>query len=445
MKRFSLMILCCVAAQLMPLLYRAVFDYHEYFIYPSLLSHTLLMVPIFVCFHLKNRFTKAFLSVWILWLFVGELKILNYYAINPYYISMDEGCLIYNLFLIFLSVGMFVHDLNHTPKPLSPAQRAAGRPLYNDLTWLQYPLLLFPLIWFVDVIRNVGYIPIFAGSDITEKMYHIDYGYVYNFGFFNCVSAVLLYDRALKSRRKGEKIVWLALTVLAILITAIDSKRLFLLLSIGSIFMYDKIMGGKFTINLKSVGLVLVAIVLYVGLQNLRIGSDSVSQFEREGLPMGVEFREYIRAVNAFKPGEIPGYDLTASTLANLVNSAVLNVAGIDKASLLTKDSALTFMTIFDPDNNLGIRTGLVSELYFAYDFYGLLAMMAFGYGVSYVAYAMLRARLKSDMVLLIVIFSLLMLTVFGQSSVTAGSLCVLFYLHILIRLARPTIRPIGV
>lgn len=442
MKTYVLLILCCLAAQVTPLVYQAVFGYTEYFIYPSLLSHTLLLIPIFILFQLKNRFTKAFLTFWILWLFIGELKILNYYAINPYYISMDEGCIIYNCFLIAMSVGMFMYDLNYTVPTIAPEQQAKGRPLYTDLTWLEYPLLLFPLIWFIDFIRNVGYIPIFSGSDVTEKMYHIDYGYVYNFGFFNCVSAVLLYDRFLRSQRTPEKVIWLTMTILAILITSIDSKRLFLLISIGSIFFYEKIMAGKFTINTRSIVMIVVAAILYVSLQNLRLGSSSASQFAREGLPMGVEFREYIRAVNEFKPGEIPGYDLTASTLANFINSAILNVAGFNKADLITKDSALTFMKLFDPDNTMGIRTGLISELYFAYDFYGLIVMLAFGYVVSYVSYAMLSARMKSNMILLIIIFSLLMLTVFGQSSVTAGSLTVLFYLHIVIRLARPTLRP---
>ncbi|QMW05268.1 hypothetical protein [Spirosoma foliorum] len=439
MKKYLLIIVCCLAAQLTPLLYRAVFNYNEYFIYPSFLSHTLLIVPIFILFHLKNRFTKTFLTFWILWLHLGELKILNYYSINPYYISMDEGCIIYNLFLIAMSIGMLLYDVNHTIPPITPEQAEKGRPLLNDLTWFEYPLLLFPLIWFIDFFRNVGYIPIFSGSDVTEKMYHINYGYVYNFGFFNCVSSLLLYDRFLKSSRKSEKIVWLSMTILAILITSIDSKRLFLLISIASIFFYEKIMAGKFTINLRSVGMVFGAAILYISLQNLRLGSSAASQFAREGLPMGVEFREYIRAVNEFKPGEIPGYDLTASTLANLINSAILNIAGINKIDLVMKDSAMTFMTLFDPDNIMGIRTGLISELYFAYDFYGLIIMLVFGYMVSYVAYAMLAAQMKSNMLLLIVIFSLLMLTAFGQSSVTAGSLCVLFYLHLVIRWARPT------
>ncbi|MVM33712.1 hypothetical protein GO755_26975 [Spirosoma sp. HMF4905] len=439
MKKYLLIIVCCLVAQLTPLVYRAVFNYNEYFIYPSLLSHTLLIVPIFILFHLKNRFTKAFLTFWMLWLYLGEFKILNYYAINPYYISMDEGCIIYNIFLIAMSVGMLIHDTNYVFPTRTEEGQEKGYLLYHDLTWFEYPLLLFPLIWFVDFIRNVGFIPIFSGSDVTEKMYHINYGYVYNFGFFNCVSAVLLYERFLKSSRKPEKIVWLLMTILAILITSIDSKRLFLLISISAIFFYEKIMAGKFTINLRSVIMILVAAVLYVSLQNLRLGSSSASQFAREGLPMGVEFREYIRAVNEFKPGEIPGYDLTASTLANLINSAILNVADINKADLVTKDSAMTFMTLFDPDNTMGIRTGLISELYFAYDFYGLIIMLVFGYMVSYVAYAMLATQMKSNMILLTIIFSLLMLTVFGQSSVTAGSLCVLFYLHLVIRWARPS------
>ena len=433
MKKSLLFLLCFGLVQTTPLLYRLLFDYSESFLFPSLLSHSLLIIPVFVIFNLKNRFTKAFIAVWIAWLHIGELKILDYYGINPFFISMDEGCTIYSLFLAVMSLGILYHDMRMGSRQVLPHEQQQGRIVYNDLSWLTYPLMVFPLVWFVDFIRNVGYIPIFSGSDVTDQMYNINYGLVYNYGFFNCISAVLLYDRALKSKTKTEKISWLVLTGLAVLVTSIDSKRLFLLISIGSIFLYDKIMVGKFSINLKSIGLIIMAALLYVGLQNMRLGTSSEAQFKREGMPMGVEFREYIRAVNAFEPGQIPGYDLTASTLANLVNGALLGAAGFNKAELNSQDSALTFMTIFDPDNTLGIRTGLISELYFAYDFWGLLVVFVFGYMVSYVAYSMLTTQRKSTMILLVVIFSLLTQTVFGQSSVTAGSLCLLFYLHVLI------------
>jgi len=435
MKKSLLFLLCFGLVQTSPLLYGLLFDYQESFLYPTLLSHSPLIVPVFVIFNLKNRFTKAFIVVWIAWLHIGELKILDYYGINPFYISMDEGCMIYTLFLAVMSLGILWHDMRMGSRQVSPDEQQQGRLVYDDFGWLTYPLMAFPLVWFVDFIRNVGYIPIFSGSDVTDKMYNLDYGLVYNYGFFNCVSAVLLYDRALKSKTRTEKITWLVLTGLAVLITSIDSKRLFLLISIGSIFLYDKIITGKFSVNLKSVGLILITALLYVGLQNMRLGSSSEAQFKREGMPMGVEFREYIRAVNEFEPGQIPGYNLTTSTLANLVNGALLGAVGFNKAELNSQDSALTFMTIFDPDNTLGIRTGLISELYFAYDFWGLLVIFAFGYAVSYVTYVMLTTQRKSTLVLLVVIFSLLTLTVFGQSSVTAGSLCLLFYLYVLIGL----------
>ena len=443
MKKSALILICFALVQGTPLLYPLLFHYSEPFLFPSLLSHTALIVPVFVIFHLKNRFTKAFIAVWILWLHLGELKILDYYGINPFYIAMDEGCTIYTLFLAFMSLGILWHDGRQGSQQVPASVQERGRPVYNDLRWLEYPLLAFPLVWFLDFIRNVGYIPIFSGHDVTDNVYSLNYGLVYNYGFLNCVSAVLLYDRALKSKTTTERIIWYILTALAVVVTTIDSKRLFLLVSIGAIFLYDKIMAGRFTINLKSVGLIVMAGLMYVSLQNMRLGSSSSAQFKREGIPMGVEFREYVRAVNEFEPGKIPGYDLTASTLANLINGLMLKAVGLDKSELSAKDSALTFMTLFDPDNTLGIRTGLISELYFAYDFYGLLVVLLFGYLVSYVAYAMLNTHFKSNMVLLVVIFSLFTLTVFGQSSVTAGSLCLLFYLYVIVWLIRPAIRPV--
>jgi hypothetical protein len=437
MSKTILMLICCALAQLTPLAYQALFGYSEYFIYPSMLSHTLLIIPIVVLFLLKNRYTKAFLVIWIAWLYVGELKILTYFVINPYYIAMDEGCTIYNVYLIFMSIGMLVHD-SHTRTPIrSPDQKMRGRLLYNDLGWLEYFLLVFPLIWIGDFVRNVGFIPIFSGSDVTDTMYGLNYGYVYNFGFFNCLSAVVLYDRFLQNHSRQRKTLWLILLILVVLIMSADSKRLYLLVSLLAIFVYDKLLAGSLTINTKTILLIVSGVVLYVGLQNIRLGSATDSPFQRDGFPLGAEFREYVRAVNEFEPGEIPGYDLASSTIGAFANSFLLRIAGFDKAELVHKDSAYSFMKLFDSENTLGIRTGLTSELYFAYGFYGLLFITFFGWLISYLSYRLVEVSQKSSLLFLSTIFGLLVLTAFGQSSVTVGCLCVLLYLYGLFALVK--------
>ena len=437
MSKNILLLVCCALAQVTPLIYQAIFGYGEYYIYPSLMSHSLLIIPIVVIFLLKNRYSKVFLLVWIAWLYVGELKILTYFAINPYYISMDEGCIVYNIYLIFLSIGMLLHDANTRIPMVSEQDQATGRLIYNDLGAFEYVLLAFPLIWILDFVRNVGFIPILSGHDVTDTMYGLSYGYVYNFGFFNCLSAVLLYDRFLKSPDKRRKTFWLAMLILAILIMSADSKRLYLLVSLLAIFVYDKLMSGSMTINSKTAVMVVSGIFLYVILQNIRLGSTTESPFARDGLPLGAEFREYIRAVNEFKPGEIPGYDLAASTVGAFVNSFLLKIAGFDKSELVHKDSAYSFMKLFDSENTLGIRTGLTSEVYFAYGFYGLIIITFFGWLISHISYRLVCVTQKSSLIFLSTIYGLLVLTAFGQSSVTVGCLSVLSYLYLLMALAK--------
>jgi hypothetical protein len=436
-KKTILLLVLCLLVQLTPLIYRAIFGYGEYYIYPSLLSHTLLILPILIAFQLKNRYTKAFLAIWIIWLFVGELKILTYFAINPYYIAMDEAIIIYGIFVICLSLGMLVHD-SRVRLPVLPVEvLMRGRPIYNDLGWLGPVLLVFPLIWLGDLVRNVGFIPIFSGTDVTDKMYELSYGYIYGYGFFNCLSAVLLYDRFLSSRSTGQRVFWIVMVLLALLIMSADSKRLYLLVSLLGIFVYDRIMAGSLTVNGRVVTAFVVAVVLYTLLQNVRLGNVGESPFARDGLPLGAEFREYVRAVNEYEPGQIPNYDLAASTVGAFLNSFLLKLAGFNKADLVAKDSAYSFMQLFDETNTLGIRTGLISELYFAYGFYGLIVMTIFGYITSQLSYRLIQVRFKSSLVFLSAIWALLVLTVFGQSSVTVGCLCVLLYLYIVLQLSR--------
>ena len=437
MKKNLFLLLCCGLAQATPLIYRAVFNYGEAFIYPSMFSHTLLIIPIIIAFYLKNRYTKAFLLIWISWLFIGELKILTYYEVNPYFISMDEGCTIYVVFVIAMSLGMLVHDISTSPPELSQAARIQGRILVKDLSWLEPVLVVFPLIWFADFMRTVGFIPIFAGTDVTNLMYEIKYGYVYNYGFLNCIAAVLMYDRYLKGESRGRRIFWLVMVGVSLLIMSIDSKRLFLLTSLLAIFIYDKIMAGALTIDRRTMVMLSFAVLFYVLLQNLRLGNASESPFTRDGLPLGAEFREYIRAVNEYEPGQIPNYDFAASMVGAFVNSFVLRLAGFDKNLLVGKDSAYSFMTLFDEENTLGIRTGLISELYFAYGFYALILITLFGVFISYLSYRIVSVRLQSSLVILSTIWGLLVLSVFGQTSVTVGCICVLMYLYIIIRLVK--------
>jgi hypothetical protein len=431
------LLICLTLIQLTPLAYQAVFGYSEYYIYPSLLSHSLLIVPVVVISLLKNRYTKAFLIIWVAWLYVGELKILTYFAINPYFISMDEGCIIYNIFLIFLSIGMLVHDTG-MPVPVRTEQElTTGRLIHNDLGFFEFVLLIFPLIWFFDFVRNVGFIPILSGSDVTDTMYGLNYGYIYNFGFFNCFSALLLYDRFLKSTTRWSKVFWVVMLALAVLIMCADSKRLYLLVSLLAIFVYDKLITGSLTIDSRTIIILLSGVFLYVILQNIRLGNATESPFERDGIPLGAEFREYIRAVNEYKPGEIAQYDLLASTIGGFVNSFLLKLAGFDKSELVHKDSAYAFMTLFDDENTLGIRTGLTSELYFAYSFYGLFFMIFFGWVISSLSYRLVHVAKKSSQLFLCTIYGLLVLTVFGQSSVTVGCLSVTMYLYGLFALIR--------
>lgn len=441
MNKSILLLIYFALVQVTPLAYQAYFGYNEYYIYPSLLSHSLLIVPIATIFLLKNRYTKAFLIVWIAWLYVGELKILTYFSINPYYISMDEGCIIYNIYLIFLSIGMLIHDVNAPVSTPSAEEQARGRLLLNDLGPFAYFLLVFPLIWIVDFVRNVGFIPILSGNDVTDTMYGLNYGYIYNFGFFNCFSAVLLYDRFLKSTTTQTKLLWVSLLILSVLIMSADSKRLYLLVSLLAIFVYDKLMSGALTIDLRTITILLSGLFLYVILQNIRLGNATESPFERDGFPLGSEFREYVRAVNEFKPGEIAGYDLLVSTIGGFGNSFILKLAGFDKSEMVHKDSAYSFMKLFDDENTLGIRTGLTSELYFAYNFYGLFFITFFGWLISSLSYRLVRVVKQSSLLFLSTIYGLLVLTVFGQSSVTVGCLSVTMYLYglfSLLKLLRP-------
>ncbi|KAB7732646.1 hypothetical protein F5984_01440 [Rudanella paleaurantiibacter] len=433
MKNLPYILLMYAGVLAFPYALELYFGFGESYLYPSVESHLPLLLPIIAIFTLRNFFTRFFLSVWVAWLLVGETFILSYYEHNPYYIAQAEGCLIYALFLAALSAGMLLYEQSNPQRIHGAIHKAMHTSVSYDLGYLEYGFVAYPFIWIAIIYSNIGFIPLLAGKDITDSMYEIQYGYIYGYGLYNCVSALVVYRKLRMSRALMAKVLWGLILLVVVLIMSFDSKRLFLLLTILAIMVYEQMTTRSFRINKGMIVAGLFALVMYSGLQSVRLGNSDVGKYSSQGLPVGVEFREYIRTVNSFGPGDIANYDLLTSTLGQMLNSSLIRLAGFDKTELISQDSATAWMKLFDDNNALGIRTGLISEVYFAYDFAGLLLMVLIGYGISALGNALLRAGRFSHLVMLATVYGLTLLTVFGQLSVWGGCLTVLAYLYALL------------
>jgi len=372
-----------------------------------------------------------------MWLFVGEAFILSYYEFNPYYIAQEEGCFIYSIFLAFMSLGMIFYENYKYKLTINSINKGFTSDIKYDLKYLELIFIAFPFIWIAVIYANVGVIPLLMGKDISDTMYEINYGFIYGYGIYNCVSSLIVYRNFRQSKIKIFSVLWLVMLVSFIAIMCFDSKRLFLLLTVLAIFVYEQMTTKSYKINRVTIISGLFALLMYSGLQSIRTGNSDINKYSSQGLPLGVEFREYIRTVNHFKPGDIKNYDLLTSTIASMINSSVLKLAGYDKSELSHYDSANAWMKLFDDNNSLGIRTGLISEIYFAYDYYGLFIIALVGYFISFLCNALIRVQKFSNLILLSLIYGLTTLTVFGQLSVWAGCTTVLAYLYIMIHIYR--------
>jgi hypothetical protein len=315
---------------------------------------------------------------------------------------------------------------------------AAGPPSGPLNRWMTAAMIIFPFLWFASVYGTLGYIPVLLTSDITQDIYELDYGPLYGWVLLIVVSMVVVVELLSSARTKGAKFLYGALLVFFGGCTMMDSKRVSLMIFMMALFAYlIRTRGARFMRPAAIAVVVVPTVLLYVGGQILRNGSDS--EFFADGAvqlsTVGVEYRDFAYSVDNVEPGEIPDYNWALSTIGSMGNSTLLGAMGINKDELVKQGSAYAWKDFLGRD--FGIRTGLVSELYFEYGYLGLFVVFAFGWLTAFVSAKVGKARTKYGLVFMCVVFGLLLLSIVGQSMGTTGSLTVLLYAWVLYLMLR--------
>ncbi|WP_147367914.1 hypothetical protein [Fibrisoma montanum] len=342
--------------------------------------------------------------------------------------EVEDGSIIYAFFTALLAIGFFIGEYYtlsklEIHKSLSPTLKI-DRPFI-------FILLIFPVLWLISFVKSLGFLPVLAGVDITDDMYGMSYGPLYGYSIINSISIVLVYSMLIRSDKMYIKILCILYIVMIMAISSVDSKRYVLLISLLSMFVFNKVWKRSFRFDFFILVYALVGAILYIALLGLRQGNLDANDYNQyfENLAIGVEYRDFIRTFNDFEPGKIPHYNFERSLIGAFLNVDILNFFGYDKKELTLQGSAYTWMTIFN--SSLGIRTGLISELYFAYDLIGGGAcILLFGLLVNYVSFKIHKAISELQLVLLCIVYSLLLLSVMGQSTATVGQLCILMYVY---------------
>ena len=298
---------------------------------------------------------------------------------------------------------------------------------------LSYPifflLLLYPFVFFVIIYTTLGFIPILSGESIVDDMYNLNYGGIYGFKFYVIISILV----AIFYSFKGKRLLYILLAVVFALISLLDGKRAVLLVAVVAGLVLYYLHSVKF--SRVRTGLIVLAltgaVVAYAGLAILRTGRDNelnsmtsvINKF-----PVGVEYADYVYSFEKFTPGSIQGYDFLKSSFGSFMNSAVLTFMGLDKEEMVASGSAYSWMREYNSD--LGIRTGIVCELYFDYGYFTLLIVFLLAFWCDYINRMIFATKDLMSFLLLLSVYGFHVLLIVGQATVYFGSLTLIVYLY---------------
>ncbi|MDP9080672.1 MAG: oligosaccharide repeat unit polymerase [Bacteroidota bacterium] len=295
--------------------------------------------------------------------------------------------------------------------------------------------LIFPLLFLISTYLKVGYIMILSGDSIIDEMYTTDYGLLYSYKFFIIISVLVAVYYGLT---KKNRIFYFSCAVSSLLISLIDGKRAIMLTAIIASLVFYYIYASKYSkINLKVILLFLFLTGgAYAGLATLRSGKSneliSVQSIIQK-FPFGVEYTDYTYSFEKFKVGKMKNYDFLQSSFGAFMNGTILDLIGLDKGELVNKGSAKVWMDTYGI--NLGVRTGIVSELYFDYGYWTVLIFFFIGFYVDLLTRKIYASKDVFIVILLLSLYAFNALLIVGQATVFFGSLTLIIYLYIFYRL----------
>jgi oligosaccharide repeat unit polymerase len=370
-------------------------------------------------------YNKIIAIGWLSFFFLGILNINSVNAETNYYnLQLHDASLFYLICLIAFFLCLMFFEKSSAKKDLAIKINTHKKTSFPFLIIL----FIYPFALFISVFKSVGFLPILSGSSFVDSMYEYNYGPLYGFKFI-CVYGFLL---AVVHFSKGKnKLIITAYILFLLFAISIDGKRLVLLLCLlAFIPVYNWILKQNNKTVTKKTWLIpfLLVFIIYVLINGIRTGSN-VSELATNLLikiPFGVEYKDYVHSFNTYKDRTIPGYNFELSAIGSFFNSSLLNLAGENKETLTKMGSAYTWMDLYDI--KFGIRTGIISELYFAYGYFTIVLMAFLAFITNKISQRLSNPHSLFNLVQYSILFALVFLLINGQATVFFGCLSMMLY-----------------
>jgi oligosaccharide repeat unit polymerase len=393
----------------------------------------LICVVYFLSVFLQNLFNKIVVWGWILFYFLGVLNINSVLkSTNAWSLNIEGGSYLYFGCLFTFIVGLMLFERFIDPEP-PPSQQRIKKPLFTPFNLL---LLIFPFVFVFSMYKTLGFLPIFLGESFASEMYEYNYGPLYGFKFI-CIYGILY--ALLLSCRKGYRLFTIIYATLLLIILIADGKRFMILLTLISsvpvyYFIREKVNGKPPSFGpVLAVGLLVV--LSYTVISYIRTGTSmhGIVGNTIEKIPFGVEFKDYIHSFNSISHYNLRRYDFGLSSFGSFMNGEILKFLGFNKDELTQMGSAYVWKDIYE--EGVGIRTGIISELYFAYGYFAMLCMFALAFITNHVSNRLKHPLSYFNLIQYSVLYGLIFLLINGQATVFFGCLTLMLYVLIAYRL----------
>jgi hypothetical protein len=405
----------------------------------------------------RNLYIRVVLYIWCAWFFVGSLSFTINYADrvgllrDKSGLDSDPYAFIYLAFttaFIFGSLvvqyGLAFIRVNDGRSNTHSTLRVPAWPIY-------WSLLVFPVLYVASIYASLKEIPLFSGRNISSEMYSHDPFVLQPLAILTAIPISLVYLAGFRDVRRINlfTIISFTLALLALPCSIADGKRVYALFALVALIAAIYARGYRINIRtmITSISLVMSIFVLYVAVQEIRVGRHQEQRAHASGTQIGVEYWNSVLAVNTIPRNAVltAGYDWPKSTLAVLLNRSVFDALGINRDEWIRRDSARVFMGFFHV--RLGIRLGIISELWYAFEWYGLYVIFLLGVLTSVLGILLYRTTTVLSQSFLLIPVADAAMAITGQSTVIFGCLPTLLYAYIglavIDRLISPVDRPL--
>lgn len=408
-------------------------------VFPSTKIVLLWGIPLWLTSRLRNPYSRALVWIWAIWFAVGSCNLVaSYLAYGDFYfVKADPAVILYEAGVTVLVMGLLAAEslmrrrLGQRRGPGSDGRTHSAKCDLPSLFFLF--LLVFPFGYLASMLTTVGYIPMFQGRSFAADIYETDYGPLYGYGTVLVFSLLAVLHRVVSAQRQAARLWWLLLLLVFLFIALADGKRYFAIIALLAAYPLYSLSVGHGHRSRVIAGTILVVAsggLIYLGVLLVRSGYQlPISSILPYALAaIGVEYRDLAYSLAHFTPGHIAGYDWLRSTFFSLVNSQVLAAVGIDKTAETLKGSAYVWRDLFGA--GVGIRTGLLSELYFAYSVWAAPILLVLGMMIGVVTERLARKDRGPTVAFWAVLYAIAVLTIVGQSTSTAGLVSLVGYTY---------------